>query len=410
MKKFKYYLILIVLILVAVAFKYQSFGDKKTAETEKEFIPEKPEINYAIEIQDALSKYDSLLSNELKETGTVGAAVVITYKNQIALLKCFGVTKSGENNPVNENTVFRLASVSKTITGVLAGILADEKVLDLDDKIIDYLPGFKLKDPASTNSLTIRNVLSHTSGLIPHAYDNLIEEHVPFETVLTRLSDVEIAAPPGQIYGYQNVMFSIYDSIAAIKTAKSFGEIMNEKVFQPFNMKTASVGFEAFENNNNKAYPHYGGNGKYRTLRLNNRYYTTAPAAGINASIADLSNFLLALLDNESNQINNNIREIVFTPQVVSPLKRNYFRHWKNVRSKQYAIGWRVVDYKNRNVAYHGGYVQGYRAEIALCFDENIGIAFLSNSPNSVGTKTVPSFLDLFFELKDNQKLKALNP
>ena len=233
MKKFKYYLILIVLILVAVAFKYQSFGDKNSTETTKEVIPEKPEINYAIEIQDALTKYDSLLSTELKETGTVGAAVVITYKNQIALLKCYGVTKAGENNPINENTVFRLASVSKTITGVLAGILADEKVLDIDDKIIDYLPGFQLKDPASTNSLTIRNVLSHTSGLIPHAYDNLIEEHVPFETVLTRLSDVEIAAPENNIANPINVDFS--------KSVKNSNNPEKAKKIVPVPKKTINI-------------------------------------------------------------------------------------------------------------------------------------------------------------------------
>ena len=368
-----------------------------------------PKVDYSLEIRDVLTKYDSLISNQIKETGTIGAAVVVTYKNQIAFLKCFGVRKKGENDLVNENTIFRLASVSKTISGVLAGIMANENTINLDDKIIDYIPDFRLKNEKSTKELTIKNILSHTSGLIPYAYDNLVEEHVPFAEILTRLRDVDISAPPGQLYGYQNVMFSIYDTIATIKTSESFGDLIIEKVFEPFQMNDASTGFEAFEQNQNKAYPHYGSNGKFRTLRLNNRYYSTMPAAGINASISDLAHFMLTVLDTSSAIVTDNIRNIVFTPQVTTPLNRNYFKNWDHVKSKQYAIGWRKVNYKNRDVAYHGGYVQGYRAEIAVCMDENIGIAFLSNSPNTMGTKTVPEFLDLLFEKKDRANKIASN-
>ncbi len=411
MRKLNYYVILVALIIALVAFKVQSLEEEKPQlDLEEKILPEVKKINYALEIQDALLSFDSILTREIQESGTVGAAIVITYKNQIALLKCFGVRKSGENELINENTVFRLASVSKTITGVLAGILSDENIIGLDDKIVDYLPDFKLKYNSSTRSLTVRNILSHTSGLIPHAYDNLIEEHVSFENVMTRLKDVDISAPPGEMYGYQNVIFSLYDTVSVIKTSRKFAETMEEKVFIPFHMNNASVGFEAFQNNVNIAYPHYGSNGNFRKLKLNNRYYSTAPAAGVNASISDLANFLLELLDDTSHVVNRNVKEAIFTPQVASPLNRRYFRHWKNVRSKQYAIGWRTVEYKNRNVAYHGGYVSGYRAEIALCQDENIGIAYLSNSPNSIGTKIVPSFLDLFFNLKDTQKIANLQP
>ena len=189
MRKLNYYVILVVLIIAVVAFKVQSLEEEKPKlDIEEKILPEVKKINYALEIQDALLSFDSILSREIQESGTVGAAVVITYKNQIAFLKCFGVRKAGENEIINENTVFRLASVSKTITGVLAGILADENIIGLDDKIVDYLPEFKLKYNSSTRSLTVRNILSHTSGLIPHAYDNLIEEHVPFENVMIATS------------------------------------------------------------------------------------------------------------------------------------------------------------------------------------------------------------------------------
>lgn len=410
MAKLKYYFLFLILIVIIVAFKFNSYNENPEITTTDTIQTEVKEINYAIEIQESLQKYDSLLSSEINESGTIGAAVVIVYKNQITFLKCFGVRKAGDEDLVDKNTIFRLASVSKTVTGVLAGILSDEKVIDIDDKIVDYIPGFQLKNTASTNLLTVRNILSHTSGLIPHAYDNFVEEHVPFQKIFTSLSQVEISSPPGQMYAYQNVVFSLYDTITAVKTLKPFSEVIKEKIFIPFHMENASTGFEAFEASNNKAYPHFGTGEKSRSLKLNNRYYSTIPAAGVNASISDLAQFLMVLLNKDSEIVNNHVREIVFTPQVDSPLSRNYFRHWKNVKSKQYAIGWRTVEYENRNVAYHGGYVQGYRAEIALCFDENVGIAFLSNSPNSIGTKSVPAFLDLLFAQKDGQKFQHTKP
>ncbi len=408
MKGSKYYLIFAILLLIVGVFTVQGLIIDKTDPVPVTVQPVVPvEVDHSTEIKEILDKYDTLISSQVKETGTIGAAVVITYKNQIAFVKCFGVRKKGESALVNENTIFRLASVSKTISGVLAGIMDDEHIINLDDHIVDFIPGFQLKNPQSTKELTVKNILSHTSGLIPHAYDNLVEEHVPFGRILTQLSNVDISAAPGQVYGYQNVIFSIYDTIAAIKTSEHFGDLINEKVFEPFHMTDASTGFEAFEQNQNKAYPHYGSNGKFRTLRLNSRYYSTTPAAGINASISDLAHFMLTLLDTSSTVVNNNIRNLVFTPQIVSPLNSSYFKNWDHVKSKQYAIGWRKVNYKNRDVAYHGGYVQGYRAEIAVCFDENVGIAFLSNSPNTMGTKTVPEFLDLLFEKKDRANMIA---
>jgi beta-lactamase class C len=137
---------------------------------------------------------------------------------------------------------------------------------------------------------------------------------------------------------------------------------------------------------------------------MNDRYYDTSPAAGVNASISDMKNFLLALLNDTSN-ISNRVEEIIFTPQIETNLSRGYFSQWEKVDSKAYGIGWRIVEYKGRRIAYHGGYVKGYRAEIALCKEENVGIVYLSNSPSAIAARSVPEFINRLFEFKDKQKL-----
>ncbi|WP_167613637.1 serine hydrolase domain-containing protein [Maribellus sediminis] len=402
MRKKRYYFVVILAVLLLIAFKMQSFKSQpvEVAQVEE---PTPPPYNPVIEIQNPLARFDSILDANVKASGVVGAAAVVTYKGKIALMKCYGVRKAGSNEPIDKNTIFRLASVSKSITGVLAGILDDEDIVDLDDRVIDYIPDFSLKTQKSTNELRIRHILSHTSGLIPHAYDLMVEDHVPLDKIIERLDEVDVTAAPGQLYGYQNVVYSIYDPITKAKTKKNYDALMQEKVFGPFGMHDASVGFDAFENDDNKAWPHFNkGHNRFSPMRLNDRYYNTAPAAGVNASISDLGNLLAQLTDPESKALSKHARETIFTPQVKSPLSRNYFRSWgRGIQSKQYSIGWRIVDYKGRRVAYHGGFVSGYKAEIAYCEDDEIGIAFLCNSPASETAKNIPAFLNILFEEQD---------
>ncbi len=360
-----------------------------------------------LEIAGLLDEYDKLITEEISKSGSVGSAIAIVYKNQIAYLKCFGVRKAGGTDPVNENTLFRLASVSKTITGVLAGVLDNENIIGLDDKVTDYIPGLRLKSRECARELTIKNILSHTSGLIPHAYDNLAEEKMPLQNIINLLDKVNLSSKPGQMYSYQNVMFSLIEPVIKAKTSKSYSEVVREKIFVPFGMNNASTDFQSFKTSDNKAFPHVMRNGHYTPVRLNDRYYTTAPAAGVNASISDMANFLLALLGSENNESGSKIQNTVFTPLVDTPLSRGYLRHWSNVNSKQYAIGWRIIGCRGREVAYHGGYVQGYRAEIALSRNDKAGIVYLSNSPNEVASRSIPVFLNLLFSLLDNKPVIA---
>lgn len=355
------------------------------------------------EMQEVFIKYEQWLNDQIAESKTVGAAVAVIYKDQVAFLKCFGTKKAGSEEPINEHTIFRLASVSKPVTSVLTGILAQENILDFDEKVYETIPWLKFSSPTHSNHLTLRNLLSHTTGLVPHAYDDLVESHVPLTTILHRIKDAGVSAAPGKVYGYQNVMFSLIDTILAVKTSKNYSQLVKEKLFEPLGMTDASTDFKSFRDNPNKAFPHRGANGIYRTLPLNDRYYSTAPAAGVNASISDMARFLTGLLDENNPILKDEVYQLIFEPQVVSRLSSGYFRYWDHVKKKNYALGWRMVDYKERQIAYHGGYVNGYKAEIAISKQDNIGIVYLSNSPNTVASQSVPVFFNTYFEYMDNQ-------
>ena len=382
-----------IVIIIAIFYHQQEAGASEAPEKEpvEDCTPPAP-----TPMDSLIFTYDSLLSRRIDSMGSVGAAVVVTHGNDIAYLKTFGVRKAGTKAPVNKHTLFRLASVSKTISGVLAGILSADSLVILEDKVIDYLPGFRLRDSLSTHTMTVQHLLSHTSGLVPHAYDNMVEAGVPLQTILDSLFRVNISGAPGSLYGYQNVMFSLYDTLSRVKTQTPFETLLQKRVFEPFRMPDASAGYTPFAMSHNKAFPHVRYSGVYRALPLNDRYYNTLPAAGINASISDMAQFLLALQDSTS--MPPAVLQEVLTPRVRSPLRWIYLRKWGKVESKHYALGWRIIGYHQRKIAYHGGYVQGYKAEVAFCPEEKLGMAFLTNSPNGVASGTVPLLLDLYFD------------
>ena len=352
----------------------------------------------SLPILKTIHKFDMFLRDSLHSTGCVGAAACIFHHDEIIYTLTYGVKRAGTKDSVDRHTVFRLASVSKGFAGVLAAILQEEGVISMDDRIIEYLPGFRLKDSVNTHDLAIRHVLNHTSGLVPHAYDNLAEDGKTIREIIPELATVDIAGIPGQYYGYQNVIFSLIDTLAVLKTKRDYSELVYRKIFRPLGMKDASTGYRGLVWNSNVAFPHDRINGEYHPRPLNTGYYNLLPAAGVNASIDDMGKWLAALLGFVPKKLDTAVINLITTPQVYTPLKRNYTRYWDPIEARYYSFGWRIFDYKEKRILYHGGYVRGYRAEIAFCPEENTGIVFLLNSPNRLASQVVPTFFNMYLE------------
>jgi len=343
-------------------------------------------------------EFVQFMEQELDSTQTVGAAFTIVHEGDVVYTGTYGVREKGSLNEVDEHTLFRMASVSKGFAGVLASILEQDGAFSLNDRVVEYYPGFQLKDSVNTADLTIRNLLSHTSGLVPYAFDNLVEADQDLPTIIERLDEVDISAPPGELYGYQNVMFSMLDPIVRKTTGIPYQELLQERIFNPLGMTDASAGPVDMDRNPNLAYPHVRTKNGYAALHPHEGYYNVLPAAGVNASISDMGNWLLALLGYKPEWMSDSVLNNISTPVIYTPLKWQYTRYWKPFRERYYSLGWRIYNYQGRQIIYHGGYIRGYRAEIAFCPSEDVGIAFMQNSPNNLASRCVPTFMDLFLE------------
>ena len=353
-------------------------------------------------MQRVLSDYNDFIERAILKGIAPGAAVAIIRDTSIVFLKGFGLKQVGLLDAIDVNTVFRLGSVSKSISSVLAGTLVSKHLINWDDPIVKYVPQFELKSKEQGEKLTIRHVLSHTTGLPYHAYTNMIEEHLPFDTLMAYLKQVDLFGEPGQYYSYQNVGYSLIGKVIEAATHQSFEEALIENIFNPLHMRNGSASYEAIINHDNVARPHYFSRKHWVTVPISDTYYNTAPAGGVNASITDMALWLKALLNGVPSIMSDSTLLQIFEPQVIAVSKNHNFRKWQRPKASYYALGWRILTFKNDTIEYHGGYVNGYRSEVAIDKKNKLAICVLANSPGSLSDQAIPEFLKRYTHYADS--------
>ncbi len=352
--------------------------------------------------QKLLSQYEGFIERAIRSGSSPGAAVAIVKDSSIIFLKGFGLKQIGKPDSIDVNSVFRLGSVSKCFASVLAGTLVSDHVFDWDDPVVKYLPDFELKSKENTAKLSLRHVLSHTIGLPYHAFTNMIEERAPLDTLFKELRYLDLIGEPGKVYSYQNVGYSLIGAVINASTHQSFEEALEEKLFQPLHMKNSSASYEAMMNNPNIAKPHLFTRKHWVSVPISDTYYDVAPAGGVNASIADMALWLKALLGNKQEVVTDSTLDQIFEPQVRAVSKNRNFWRWQRPKASYYALGWRVITFKNDTIEYHGGYVNGFRSEVALDRKNRIAICVLTNSAGNLADQSIPEFFKQYTHHSDS--------
>jgi len=342
------------------------------------------------EREKAINSLHEILSKTIARSGCPGAAVVVVKDTSIIYQKGFGVRSTKDKQPVDGETVFRLGSLSKGIAATLTAKLIDRGYLDWDDRVIDILPSFKLHDSAQTERITVAHLLSHSTGLPRHSFTNLIEAGLPMGKIWPRLVEVPLIGAEGVHHAYQNVSYAIIEDILEAKTGCSFESLLQEELLDPIGMKTASYSREHMLASTKIAMPHTAvAAGSYAPISITEKYYNAISAGGVNASTTDMAQYLKLLLGHYPEVVPvASIKEM--TKPFINPPTRRRFDRWEGVDDAAYGMGWRVLDYQGRRIAYHSGSVNGYVSEIAVDLEHQIGICALFNAPVRVASEVIP--------------------
>jgi len=325
-----------------------------------------------------------------------GAALVIVDDGKIRFIKGYGVRNTRTRERVTDETVFRLASVSKGFASAAAGLLVHENRLSWDEKVKPRLEYVRFKNPEYARNITLRNLLSHTTGLIPHAYTNLIEDHVPYRDILRRLRNVDFACRPGKCYTYQNVAFSLVGDLIQDTTGSRYENFVTRRIFTPLQMHNASFGLEPFLGNGNTAVPHKRRHEGFSPIKVSGNFYNVAPAAGANASARDMAQWLLAQLGHRQDVLPDTLLGTLHSPAIETRSQQYRYRPRDELGKIYYGLGWRIFDYGPfKSFVHHSGGVEGARADMVFNRRLQTGMVFLSNSENPHGVDLVFLFLDL---------------
>lgn len=309
-----------------------------------------------------------------------GAVYVIVKNDRIVRVGAYGVRSVGSKTPVDANTIFRLASVSKTFAAGLAAQVEHEGRFDWNDRVTRYVPGLQFRSQAMTAQLKVEHLLGQNAGLVDNAFDELIEAGQTPAQILPKFQNINPRCVPGRCYGYQNVLFSQIETVLLKTTGQPYEKLLDQRIFKPLQMHTASVGYAGFLASKNRAMPHIGTRQGWAETKVVPTYYRVNPAAGVNASAMDMGKWLIARLGYRPQVLSAAVLKDLQTPRVKTADNLQGRTYGPYVSTAHYGLGLRIYQFGNNTVYHHGGLVRGYRTDMSYSPDAGLGVAVLVNA------------------------------
>ncbi|QNK02716.1 serine hydrolase domain-containing protein [Dyella telluris] len=383
------------LIAATLAFAGTTSLVRAATPTNEASVPTSSQGVPADRMKDTLAAYQQWLDRLDQRNAVAGLATAVVADNKVVFEGTIGYADAATREPVTPETVFRLASLSKAFATALTGVLVNDGKLSWDTKLVSVLPFFRLKSDSAAEHATVRDILGQRLGLPKNTYDNMLEENVSYEELARRLDEVTLTCDVGQCYGYQNIAFSLIGDVVYAQTGDFFTRQVDKNIFFPLGMKTASYGREGLEASKSWAHPHRPSGNGWIPFEPKEAYYRVAPAAGVNASLKDMEQWLIAQMGGRPDVLPPALLATLHAPEVATPVEM-HSAPWRRARLEDasYALGWRVFDYEGETLIFHAGAVEGYRTMIGFLPKYHVGMVMMWNSADPLPAGLLPMVFD----------------
>jgi CubicO group peptidase (beta-lactamase class C family) len=386
-------------------------------------------------IQEILPEFEKYVEKVQAEWGAPGIAVGIVKDGRVVYIKGFGVREVGTTKKIDEHTVFQIASLTKNILVHLFSKLVQEGRINWDDLVTKYIPTFLIGDAGVTSQFTIRDLLSHRSGLPSFSCDSLWYLDFSADEIIQGIAKIPLKSPVRSKYGYQNQLFGVASMVAEKVTGKTIEVLFKEYFFTPLKLDDSSVGLQAIKpeksflnrllnsgNDLNVAHPHDDRGDMAHKIELSALMYRFPGSSGANMSVTDLSQWMIFMMNKGVHDGKTFIDEKQYnemlTPTVDCAMKYDDSQFpGDRYKSVAYGMGHFIMEYGEGNkfiktFGHMGGFL-GVRSLMVVAPEEKLGIVVLSNY-GSFRVSFVPEaihnkFMDLYLGLSKidwNQRLK----
>ena len=365
-------------------------------------------------------RLDSIFSKSLAAWNIPGMSVGIVKNDSVVLLKGYGVTDVSKPRKVDENTVFSIASNTKTFTSTAISMLVAEGKLNWDDKVGEYLPYFQLYDPYVTHAMTIRDLLSHRSGL-----ETFSGDLIWYGSSYTRKEIVQRAKYLKPVYdfrtqfGYSNIMYIAAGEVFPSAIDTTWDDFVKTRILMPLNMTRTYLSVEDLKEIENVAMPHNEINEKNKNIGYLN-WDNMGAACSIKSSAADMCNWLKLQLNNGvyNQKVIVKEEQLLETriPHINVRVGKGSQAIWPSKHFEAYGLGVQMIDYKGYQIFMHGGGADGMISRTAFVPELNFGFVILTNNSNSlpyalmftildeyIGVENKQDWADMFLEFKTSQ-------
>ena len=321
---------------------------------------------------------EAYVEQGMRDWGAPGLALAIVKDDSVVFARGFGTRTLGRDEPVNEHTSFAIASTTKAFTATAIALLVDEGKVRWDDPVSLHVPGFQLADPTLSGALTVRDLLTHRTGL-PNSDFLWYASGSSTEEILRRMRFLRPFAGPRSRYQYNNNAYMVAGLVVQSASGMPWGEFVRRRILEPLGMRETLTGFAGLDARGNVATPHLEVDGTVRPISYRD-FDNIGPAGSMNSSVHDVARWIRFQLAGGERLVSQAQHREMLTPQFIIPRDQYYpAARLANPHFTAYGLGWFMQDYRGRQLAMHTGSIDGMTALVALVPEERLGLVVLIN-------------------------------
>jgi CubicO group peptidase (beta-lactamase class C family) len=346
---------------------------------------------------------DAYVESSRTEWAVPGMSIVVVHDGKVVLIKGYGTKELGKNNPVDSQTLFGAMSTTKAMTAVAMAILVDEGKVDWDEKVIKYLPEFRIADPYITQEVKVRDLFTHNSGL---ASTDFLWARTPELAPDEAVRRMQYARPVYSFRGgfqYQNSMYLVAGKVIEKVSGVPWARFMTERVFAPLGMTRTFPTLEASRKDPNLSSAHFKIKGKIEVIP-EMPIDSVAPAGSVWLNAEDGGKWTTFLLGDGKPLLKPTTMTELFKPQVILP--SGFYPTFRLTKPKwtTYGLGWFQHDYRGEKVDMHTGSIAGRTALIGLIRDKKIGVYIFGNLDHAEARHALMYKVFDLFAFNDNSR------
>ncbi len=354
---------------------------------------------------------DALAERTLKTFDVPGIAVAVVKDGKVIHAKGYGVRSLNTKQKVDENTLFGIASNSKAFTSAALGMLIDEKKLTWDTKVNEIIPEFKMYNPYVTEEFTVRDLLTHRSGLGLGAGDLMFwpdQNNFTLKDIIHNLRYLKPVSGFRTKYDYDNLLYIVAGEVVTRVSGMPWENFIETRILKPLGMNATAASYKRLKDNSNVIDPHAPVEGTVKVIRRDWSEVANA-AGGIYSNITDMSKWIIMQMDNgkygDGKQLfSEEVHEDMWTPQTIIPVRgtNSYNTHFSS-----YGLGWGLTDVKGYKQATHTGGLAGIVTQVTLLPELKLGIIVFTNQQSGAAFTSITNTIkDSYLGIRGMDRVK----